>query len=680
MVGLTPEQIDVLARSIALHASGLTGASGHLGEFAGVTSTDDIARSIKQMLSDPDTKFLVNASEGKPNSGSVYLFNEKSQSFLVFNPSQLRDSGDNLAGTFYREPAQRADGQAYSKQSGRDYTPTQASGKFQAEIVRHQNAIADDMGIDRRVFRASAQSVPTGITASAEWSERIANHVPEINGGYHKAVNREAAAVLADDATMGFWKDENGRQQVFLNQDRKAVVNVVDNVVTDIDVFSNTQNAKLGFGRQLQEAVDMFPNAHKGSVPDVFDGGKKGLTEALAHVRAGGLLADFKNAARQTGEFLGRATKILGAVGVAYTGYEAAGLALKSHQMADFGLMPKSALLGYDAMLGGFIAQATLDPTMVGGEFAIQEAYDLWAKEYNISDAVKTELQPGLLINDIKDLIVSAHETMQNLASGMIEQGAPLALAVMENVGKKDFMEMSKEDQVRLVMERFKDELAQPDGLHRLVSQNTQYLAPDDIGAINKIFNFSIPVPTLPNDGLKTPGGGNWFDKLPSLPALPSLPSFKDLLPDIIIPRFEVPKLFKLGDATEGQRDLPALQDALYASLPTHPDDMAGLDDTMRNMAEIKVNIGALEGKYQQAVDGRDMLSASILQNHIEDNKALFNSEAALIMDEIGLDAMNDMVAKVEDAACTRDGAGEAFAHSIYGQQQSVQSAQTFRI
>src|SRR5690606_13730538 len=107
-----------------------------------------------------------------------------------------------------------------------------------------------------------------------------AHHVPEINGGFRKAVNREAAAVLADDATMGFWKDENGRQQVFLNQDRKVVVNVVDDVVTDIDVFSNTQHAKLGFGRQLQEAVDMFPNAHKGSIPDVFDGGKVGLGEA----------------------------------------------------------------------------------------------------------------------------------------------------------------------------------------------------------------------------------------------------------------------------------------------------------------------------------------------------------------------------------------------------------------
>lgn len=652
MAGLTPEQIDVLARSIALHASGAMGGTGHLGDFPDTKSTDDMSRRIKEMLADPDTQFLVNNSTGKPNSGTVYLFNEKTKSILIFNPNQLNApnvaGADNLAGTFYREPGQKPDGQQYSRRPPdyRGMTDAQANNSFKDQVKKFKNEIADDLGVDRATYRNSPEATPRPIGQNDEWSRRIANEMPRIQSGYATAVNRQAAAVLNDPNTVGFWTDPEGRTKTYLNEKTNSVVTVGPEG-TKVEAFRSLEEARLGFGDKLRHAANAFPNAHKGSIPDVFSGGQAGLADAFKVVRGGGIIGDLKNFVKETGHFLGRATTILGPIGVAYAGYEATNLAIKSYQMAEYGLMPKNALVAYDAMLGGFIAQAAADPTLVGGEVAIQAAYDQWAKSYNISGRVKAELQPGLLINDVKDLIVKAHDVLKGVANNLLEKNAPVIAAIASEVGKNAFERMSNEDKLKLVMKKLGDEM-QKGGLPRLLSDNARHVDPSDIGNLNRVFRLSIPIPSITPD-LKPPGG-----------IFPSLPSLRDLIPDIRIPRMQIPQ-FKLFSETDkslignenGQAQLAGIfsQKAfgtdtesliaksvtykdVFDALPTVQARIDELDPTMRNLAEIKSNLSILQVGYQTAQEVGDTQT-------MEAFSELMTQEVETFRDEIDTIAQN---------------------------------------
>ena len=114
---LNRDQIDLVAQSIALHASGATGASGHLAEF-NVKTVEELATRIEQTLSSPKTQFMVNNSLSPNNSGAIVAFNREQHSILILNPNLLNDprqsdgqivpvqkgSPDNLAGTYYNMP------------------------------------------------------------------------------------------------------------------------------------------------------------------------------------------------------------------------------------------------------------------------------------------------------------------------------------------------------------------------------------------------------------------------------------------------------------------------------------------------------------------------------------------------------------------------------------------------
>lgn len=207
---LTPQQIEALAQSIARHAAGDTYGTGHLNDFPNVNSQADLVDRIKDMINDPETKFLVNASEGKPNSGSVYLYNETTRSVLVFNPNQLQDpqfdsagrvvsnangvKADNFAGTFYSTSIEDADGNLFSKKSGRPLTEAKADKAFRDQIKSHQNSIADDMGLPRADVRARA---PQKIGENSDWADRIRQYDTEISDGLRRGVERIEAGEYA---------------------------------------------------------------------------------------------------------------------------------------------------------------------------------------------------------------------------------------------------------------------------------------------------------------------------------------------------------------------------------------------------------------------------------------------------------------------------------------------------
>jgi hypothetical protein len=52
-------------------------------------------------------------------------------------------------------------------------------------------------------------------------------------------------------------------------------------------------------------------------------------------------------------------------------------------------------------MLAAHIAQATVDPTLIGGEAAIQTMSNDLAEKYSIPEHIQKELEPGLLLKTI---------------------------------------------------------------------------------------------------------------------------------------------------------------------------------------------------------------------------------------------------------------------------------------
>ena len=65
------------------------------------------------------------------------------------------------------------------------------------------------------------------------------------------------------------------------------------------------------------------------------------------------------------------------------------------------GVIDEGGRLAYDALLSGHIAQATLDPTLVGGEAATQGAFKAWAQAHGVPEAYREELRPSSLVRDL---------------------------------------------------------------------------------------------------------------------------------------------------------------------------------------------------------------------------------------------------------------------------------------
>lgn len=243
---LTPEQIRALAESIAFHASGGTGGTGHLADF-NVNTREELVTRITDMLNDKNTEFFVNNSQRPDRTGTVVLFNDKTQSFLVFNPNQLDDAidvngrilpaggsqnavygtdigPDNLAGTFYRQPKLDGEGQpkiptkprAFLDRNGHpimgdDGKPAQLMptpelvyqeqiGKLRAGVIEDLNDFPPEQGKTYSLDDTS-RHVPTNTVAeNDDWARLIAAEDERIRTGLPLAMDRvQTGRYLAQD-------------------------------------------------------------------------------------------------------------------------------------------------------------------------------------------------------------------------------------------------------------------------------------------------------------------------------------------------------------------------------------------------------------------------------------------------------------------------------------------------
>ena len=230
---LTPEQIRALAESIAFHASGGTGGTGHLTDF-NVNTREELVTRITDMLSDKNTEFFVNNSQRPDRGGTVVFYNTESQSFLVFNPNQLDNAievdgrivpggttksnpvlgvdvgPDNLAGTFYRQPKLDGNGDPILR-------PGQtAEVAFGTQVENLRIGVAKDMnafpppGTDKTYDPSDVTTQK--ISESDDWARRIAAEDERIRSGLPLAMDRvQSGRYLAQDLrdNVGRFIDNN---------------------------------------------------------------------------------------------------------------------------------------------------------------------------------------------------------------------------------------------------------------------------------------------------------------------------------------------------------------------------------------------------------------------------------------------------------------------------------------
>ena len=213
-----------------------------------------------------------------------------------------------------------------------------------------------------------------------------------------------SASEIADDilkssSTEGFWADKNGRVMHFINREQMAVVSITDDGKKILRQFDNIEDANKFFGEKFNHAWQ-----HANKPPNIIRGNLDNLITEFKATQ--GIWPRISGAAGDGMKFLGKVAKVLAVAGVVGATAEAAELGSLAHQAAELGIIPDDALLAYDSMLAAHIAQATVDPSLVGGEAAVQLAFEEWCDQYNIPDHVKESLEPSslmeMVIGDIK--------------------------------------------------------------------------------------------------------------------------------------------------------------------------------------------------------------------------------------------------------------------------------------
>lgn len=193
-------------------------------------------------------------------------------------------------------------------------------------------------------------------------------------------------------------------------------------VVGDAVQYPDAESAGRAFGQSLIGHGDMSSVQRSLS----------GAAEHVSNLGRSQLANNIDEIASEGGKFLGRASKVLGPLGVAAAGAEAASLEMKLQDFEDFGLVEPEAMLAYRAILVTHTAQATVDPTLVGGEAVTQGSYHLWKEQYGIDDKVGKELQPGSLVKDV----YTAKQWLDAQADAAGEATIDYARSVVENPGR----------------------------------------------------------------------------------------------------------------------------------------------------------------------------------------------------------------------------------------------------
>jgi len=326
--------------------------------------------------------------------------------------------------------------------------------------------VADDM-IERQAFSETARDIkgdseairnvdlPEANATSLDLDSKTLSQVeairdaslgntPYTRGAMSEADTRYADDVLSDPKVKGFSVDPELETQHYYSKAQNAVVTIDKDGTMSLERGTAERPAGHIFHDRLQEAAERFPDFHEGRLPARIPGGVSGVAEAVADMNKTGVWKTLGNVAEDGGKFLGKASKILGPVGVGAATYEAGILEAKAREFQEYGALSEDAVTQYDLILVGHVGQATVDPTMIGGEALTKTAFETWANHHEISDEMKTELAPGLLI----DLVGKAGQAIYDTYDDIKGYGEDLAREVTEGLedivgmpNHRDFMD-----------------------------------------------------------------------------------------------------------------------------------------------------------------------------------------------------------------------------------------------
>ncbi|TVQ81876.1 MAG: hypothetical protein EA357_11500 [Micavibrio sp.] len=100
--------------------------------------------------------------------------------------------------------------------------------------------------------------------------------------------------------------------------------------------------------------------------------------------------------------FLSKGTKLLGVAGLAGVGYEVSQLERNANRALSNNEISQGAHREYQGVIAGHIAQATADPTLIGGEVAVQRGYDTWANRHGVEGSLRDNMRPSALTDLLK--------------------------------------------------------------------------------------------------------------------------------------------------------------------------------------------------------------------------------------------------------------------------------------
>lgn len=173
---------------------------------------------------------------------------------------------------------------------------------------------------------------------------------------------------------------------------------------------------KLGFEAPKPGAADLVAEAGtkpEGKFAGSFDELAKSGEIAVDAAKAAEAAGTLGKAVKAVAEVAGPALKVTGKVvkfvplvgtlvGVGVNTAEAAELNDKLQTAISEGRISEDALLEYDGLLAGHIAQGG-DPSVIVGEAGVQTAFNLWADKYDVQGDLRDSLQPSSLALMIRD-------------------------------------------------------------------------------------------------------------------------------------------------------------------------------------------------------------------------------------------------------------------------------------
>lgn len=414
---------------------------------------------------------------------------------------------------------------------------------------------------------------------------------------------QKVSDIVDSPKTESFWINNQGRAAYMYNEEQKTVLSVISDtkgrfVETRMRQFNSAEEAANFFG-EMRSVV----GRNAGTMPDIINDGMRGLSKAYQAIHGGMIPPAIRNAGDDVGRFLGKASKVLGVVGVAAASAEAAQLGMNARDLVEYGNLHPDAITEYDALLAGHITQATADATLLGGEVVTQAWFDEWATKWGLEAHEKAELEPGSLLEDIQAGVEMANAAIKDAAEAALRAAGHAADEITDRM---------LQNKMRDLTDQYYNE-----GLD---------------------LNRLLPVREIPTPGFEL------RDLIPDLRQfVPEIP-MPDIIPDFQLPSIPsiFPKLTDAGSAVgtpatrlahfndQADPETAALRMATYHALPDEPHAIAKLPEAMQTMALVKDNAEMFASEFAIYTEENGTEGAEKLVSEAQIAQAVVSSDSRL--------------------------------------------------